>query len=123
MKHTDIKILNKLNKIRNKEKLSYKKMNALVEQVFKPYLVVETDADGYVCSKDRFETLEGAIAFMEFRDYGFKMSLYDDDYNNNIADGVYPILIRKNNKYYDRKDCCFVIDIYEWLKSQTEINN
>ena len=123
MKHSDVKILNKLNKIRNKEKLSYKKMNALVEQVFKPYLVVETDADGCVCCQNRFETLKGAIAFMEFHDHGFKMSLYDDDYNKDIADGVYPILTKKNNKYYDRKDCRFVIDICEWLKSQTEINN
>lgn len=108
MKYTDIKILNKLNKIRNKTRLSYKKMNALVEQVFKPYLVVETDADGYIRSENRFETVKGAIEYMKFYDYGFKMSLYKDDYNDDIADGVHPILIKKNNKYYDNRNKCIV---------------
>ena len=121
MKYSDTKILKMLNKIRNKEKLSYKKINALVEQVFKPYVVVEKDEDGYVYSENRFETLQNAIRYMEFKDNNYY--LYNQDYNNDLADGICPILIKKNNKYYDRKDCRFVLDVYEWLKCQTEVES
>lgn len=123
MKYSDTKILRVLNKIRNKEKLSYKKINSLVEQVFKPYVVIEKDADGWTHCENRFESLEGAVVYMNFHDCGFKMYLYHNDYNNDIADGIYPILIKNNGKYYDRKDCRFVLNVYEWLKSQTERNN
>jgi hypothetical protein len=123
MKYSDTKILKILKAIRNKEKLSYKKINALVEQVFKPYVVVEKDPDGWTTCENRFETLDSAVVYMDFRDYGFTMYLYNQDCNNDMADGMYPILIKDNGKYYDRKDCRFVLDIYEWLKCQTEVES
>lgn len=123
MKYTDTKILKILKTIRNKEKLSYKKINALVEQVFKPYVVVEKDPDGWTACENRFETLDSAVVYMDFHDYGFTMYLYNQDYNNDLADGMYPILIKDNGKYYDRKDCRFVLNIYEWLKCQTEVES
>ena len=120
MKYSDTKILKMLNKIRNKEKLSYEKISSLVEQVFKPYVLVKKDPDGWTVCEHRFETLDSAVMYMDFLDCGFTMYLYNQDYNNDLADGIYPILIKKNGKYYDRKDCRFVLNVYEWLKSQTE---
>jgi hypothetical protein len=121
MKYSDTKILKLLNKIRNKEKLSYEKINSLVEQIFKPYVLVKKDPDGWTVCEHRFETLDSAVMYMDFLDCGFTMYLYNQDYNNDLADGMYPILIKENGKYYDRKDRRFVLNIYEWLKCQTEV--
>ena len=123
MKYSDTKILKILKAIRNKEQLSYKKINSLVEQVFKPYVVVEKDPDGWIHCENRFESLESAIVYMDFRDYGFTMYLYNQDCNSDMADGMYPILIKENGKYYDRKDRRFVLNVYEWLKCQTEVES
>lgn len=124
MKYSDTKILKMLNKIRNQEKLSYKKINSLVEQVFKPYVVVEKDPDGWTACENRFETLDSAIVYMDFHDYGFDMYLYNQDYNNDIADGVCPILIKRKGKYYRASDRCQItVGIFQWLKDQTEIKD
>ena len=124
MKYSDTKILKLLNKIRNKEKLSYEKINALVEQVFKPYKLKEINTDGWIYNEIRFENLDEAIVYMNTHDYKFGlMYLYNEDYNNDLADVMYPILIKENGKYYDRKDRRFVLDIYEWLKCQTEVES
>jgi hypothetical protein len=86
-------------------------------------VVVEKDPDGWTHCENRFESLESAIVNMDFRDYGFTMYLYNQDCTNDLADGMYPILIKENGKYYDRKDRRFVLNIYEWLKCQTEVES
>jgi hypothetical protein len=63
MKYTDIKILKLLQKIKDKENISYAKINGLVEEIFKPYLFEKFQPNGDIAYSKRFETLDEALEF------------------------------------------------------------
>ena len=68
MKYSDTKILKLLQKIKDKENISYAKIEEMIEEVFKPFIVVVSNPNGDCYYEARFETLEDAINYFDWQD-------------------------------------------------------
>ena len=101
--------------------------------------IVQTSNNGSWCLKDGQEyVLRFSYRYNEYcyNDVKFWLEAdrkhvhtYSNDADtscNGCGRFAYPggnVLYKENGKYYDRKDCRFVLNIYEWLKCQTEIKD
>lgn len=108
MKYSDIKILKLLQKIKNKENISYAKIEKMVEEVFKPFVVTTCNPNGDCFYEKRFETFEEAIDYFDWHGAPCK-SIWQNG-------SIYPLVDKVFDKYTVGKE---LIQIHR----QTEVES
>ena len=108
MKYSDTKIIKLLEKIKEKENISYAKIEEMVEEVFKPFTVVASNPNGDCYREKRFETFEEAIDWFDLTSAPCK-SIWQ-------RGSIYPLVYKRFDKYEVGKE---LIQVHRQTKGES----